>query len=359
MAGKWAFWLGVLAALRPVIADTIYINAGEGRENSISNVSISGVSDGRIAFQENQTGRQAQRGLTGVTRVELDDEPRLARGEAAYLQRNWAEASSAYRETIETTRKPWLKAWIAPRLIESAENSRDLPGAVAGYLALVKANPSRAETFTPSVPDQDQQAMAAAVAEVSAALAEANLTPQQRGCLSGFLLDIHRARKDDTAAQALLDQMIKSGDAGAARAVVRRKLDSIARLIEQKQWQPAIDQVRDAREIFIEQRDQAEALYYLAEAAAGAASQNAGGDANKWKDAALAYMRIVAHFKDAPGAPFVAPALLKTAALEERLNQPDAARQLYQQVSTQFDGTPAAASARTALGRLGPGASSK
>ena len=360
MAGKrWVLLLVVLGASRPVIADAIYINAEGGRENSISNISISGVSEGRIAFQENQTGRQAQREMSSVTRIELDDEPALARAEAAYVQRKWPEASGAYRETVEITRRPWLKAWAAPRLIESAENSRDLPGAVAGYLALVRSNPTRAEAFTPSVPDQDQQALATAVADVSAALADQNLTPQQRGCLNAFLLDIHRARKDESSAEALLDQMIKSGDAGAARAVVRRKLDVAARLIEQKQWQAAVNQINESRQIFIEQRDQAEALYYLAEAASGVASESGGSDVTRWKDAALAYMRIVAHFKDAPGTPFVAAALLKTAAIEERLNQPDAAKQLYQQVAAQFDDTPAAASARTGLSRLGGAGAAK
>ena len=53
-----------------------------------------------------------------------------------------------------------------------------------------------------------------------------------------------------------------------------------------------------------------------------------------------------------PGAPFVAPALLKTAVIEERLSHPEAARQLYQQVAAAFDGTPAAASAKASISRL-------
>jgi hypothetical protein len=75
-------------------------------------IRISTVGEGRIAFQENQTGRQAQRDLAELTRIQLDDEPALTRAEAAYVQRKWAEASGAYREAIEVTRRPWVKAWL-------------------------------------------------------------------------------------------------------------------------------------------------------------------------------------------------------------------------------------------------------
>jgi hypothetical protein len=98
------------------------------------------------------------------------------------------------------------KGVVAPRLIECARTRAICAGAVAGYLALGASESFRAETFTPSVPDQDQRALASAVTDVTAALSDPNLTPQQRGCLSAFLLDIHRARKDEAAAEALLDQ---------------------------------------------------------------------------------------------------------------------------------------------------------
>ena len=333
-------------------ADTIHIIGASGKEAAIADVRISGIVEGRIAFQENQTGRQAQRDLAQVTRVALDDEPKLERAEFAYAQRDWATAAASYRQVMGTTRRPWVRAWVAPRLVECAENTRDLSATVAGYVALVQTNPARAGTYTPVVPEAAPEALATAAQDVSTALSQGNLTPQQRACLNGFLLDIHRARKDTGSADALLDEMLKSGDAGAARAVVRKKLDAVGALIERKEFQKAIDQVNEVRHIFVEQRDQAEALYYLAEAASGLATTASSPEPNKLKDAALAYMRIVAHFKDAPGAPFVAPALLKTAAIEEQLANRSAAKKIYEQVQSEFANTPAAANAQSNLTRL-------
>ena len=43
-----------------------------------------------------------------------------------------------------------------------------------------------------------------------------------------LLLDVERARKDPAGAQAVLDQLSRTGDAGAARALVRKKLDEVA-----------------------------------------------------------------------------------------------------------------------------------
>jgi TolA-binding protein len=51
----------------------------------------------------------------------------------------------------------------------------------------------------------------------------------------------------------------------------------------------------------------------------------------------------------------VAASLLKTAAIEQRLDDSPAARKLYQQVIEQFPSTPAAAAAQAAINRLTAG----
>ena len=343
----------VMLGSAEVRGDAVYLAGADGRETAITDVRISGVSEGRIAFADNKTGRQAQRELARVARIELDEEPGLGAAEMAYGQQRWAEAAGGYRKVLDVTRRVWVRAWVAPRLIEAAENSRDVGAAVAGYVALVQTNPGRAGNYTPVLSDEKSEALASAVKDVSAALAEPGITGQQRACLTSFLLDIHRARKDQKSADAILDEMLKGGDAAAARAVVRRKLDGISRLLEGKQFKEAVEQISRDRQIYVEPRDQAEALYYLAEAGSGMAAGAGGDDAAAWKDAALAYMRVVDHFKDAPGTPFVAASLLKTASINERLNNPAAARKLDEQVAAQFTGTPAAASARSSLARMG------
>ncbi len=92
-------------------------------------------------------------------------------------------------------------------------------------------------------------------------------------------------------------------------------------------------------------------MYILAQARDGQAGSK--NDANAWRDAAIAYLRVVADFKDAPGAPHVADALLHAASiLETRLNQSAQALQMYQSIQTRFPNTAAANKAATEAARL-------
>jgi TolA-binding protein len=111
--------------------------------------------------------------------------------------------------------------------------------------------------------------------------------------------------------------------------------------LDNKQYQKAIDEVQANKQLFADERTQADALLVLADARYGLAQQK-NNDPQLLQDAGLAYMRVVAHFKDHPDRPHVATALLRTAEIHEKLNQKDAALQLYQQVASQFNDDPAA-----------------
>jgi TolA-binding protein len=137
------------------------------------------------------------------------------------------------------------------------------------------------------------------------------------------------ASPGDTAAAAL----------GSARAA-----------LESKDFGKVIRDITAGAAGFTQPRDQAAAMFYLAEARAGLAAQK--NDPAAWQDAALAYMRVVAHFKDAAGSPYVARSLLRTAEIHERLNDPAAARSLYEQVVRQFPGDPDAGAAAAGVEKL-------
>ena len=121
-------------------------------------------------------------------------------------------------------------------------------------------------------------------------------------------------------------------------------------MLAEKQFDAVITDINSAAALFVTPTDQATALFYLAEAHAGRAAQAESPAA--WQDAALAYMRVVAHFKDAAGAPFVARSLLKAAEITEKLNDSPAAIALYRQILQQHPADAAANSARAALERL-------
>jgi TolA-binding protein len=133
----------------------------------------------------------------------------------------------------------------------------------------------------------------------------------------------------------------------AGQAIARRKLTAAMRALEAKDFAKAISEIESGKASFVDPNQQAEALYTLAEAKYALAQ--AKKEPGELKDVALAYMRVVAHFRDLPTKPHVADALLKTAMIEEQLNDPAAANQLYQQIVQQYPSDPAAAVAKQKL----------
>jgi TolA-binding protein len=183
---------------------------------------------------------------------------------------------------------------------------------------------------------------------VNAALGASNLTDEQRIALLSFLVDVQRARKDAAAEQqaaAKLDEVLAKDprNPAAGQAIARRVLQSAQRSLDAKDYPKVIAEIDQNRAAFTEPMQQAEALWDLAEARLGLAQPKK--DPNALRDAALAYMRIVAHFGELPNKPRVAAALLKTAAIEEQLGERDEALRLYQQVASQFPDDPIAAPA--------------
>ncbi|MGH7178113.1 MAG: tetratricopeptide repeat protein, partial [Tepidisphaeraceae bacterium] len=134
----------------------------------------------------------------------------------------------------------------------------------------------------------------------------------------------------------------------AARAIVRRKLQSAQTSLDRRAYPQAIAEIDNNRGFFTDTTQQAEALFILAQARFGMA----GKDPNALKSAALAFMRVVANFKDAPGHPRVPESLLKTGEVLEALSDSQNARQIYQQLTSQYPDDPAAAQARQNLERL-------
>jgi TolA-binding protein len=125
--------------------------------------------------------------------------------------------------------------------------------------------------------------------------------------------------------------------------------------LDQKQYEQALKEIEGASGVFNDPDQQTEALYCVAEARAALAKE----DPAALKDAALAYMRVVARAKTARvGSARVPDALLKTAAIQERLGAAKEALLLYQQVADEFKGTDAANRAAEAADRLGKSARS-
>lgn len=347
-----------------VRADAFWVQTAAGaKPQQVASVKITGIDDGRLKYRS-ASGNDGDRALDTVSRLQLDDDAQLNAAEQAFSTGNWDLATDGYLKSLRGTSKEWLRPWITNRLSQAATKANRFDAAVVGFIDSVMRDPARATDNRPALPDAKSSYLNSAVTEINNALANPQLTPAQKQVLLSFQLDIHRARKDQKATADTMSEIMKlseaagakSGTPGATNAgatgaqLARLKLDLASVALDGKQYQKAIDEITANKAVFVEPRDQADALFCIAEAKHGLAS--AGSDAAALKDAAIAYMRVVANFKDAQGKPHVAESLLNSAIIEEQLNAADDAARLYDQVATQYNDTPAAAKARDALIRL-------
>jgi TolA-binding protein len=345
-------------------ADAIWISSGGAGGGGaagaganalkLDGVKITAIAQGKVQFVAGG-GRESVRDVQQIARIQIDDEPALSAAEEALANGKFDAATDGYRKTLDTTAKPWLKQWSAARLVQSATRANRFDAAVTGYVALLLIDPQQASAYKPALPEAKSTYLTTAINDVNAALARAELTAAQKQSLQSFLLELQRARGDKQAAAQTAEQILQSGaasgaDPGAGAALARLRLQTAAAALETKDFAKVVSDISANAAVFVEPRDQATALFYLAEARAGLAAQK--NDVPSWQDAALAYMRVVAHFEEAEGAPYVARSLLKTAEIQEKLNDPASARTLYEQVVKQYPADPAATAAAAGAQRL-------
>jgi TolA-binding protein len=169
---------------------------------------------------------------------------------------------------------------------------------------------------------------------------------------------VDRTRKDTAGIDDTASRLTKiAGDAGgptadlASLALAYAKITEARDAVSAKNFDQAVSIITSNGNLFIDGQHQANALFILARAREGQAQSK--NDPAAWQDAAIAFMRVAADFKDTPGAPHVADALLHTARiLETQLNQPAKAMRIYQSVQTEFPQTHDADEAAGQIARL-------
>ncbi|MGD0389334.1 MAG: tetratricopeptide repeat protein [Tepidisphaeraceae bacterium] len=356
------FALGCLIAIASARADSVAIrHPGEpdGVAPTVySDVKITDIRLGRIEFTTS-TGNDVVKDLASVAAISIDDEPQFNQAEEDYAANQFDRAVEGFDQTIEKTDKTWLKAYCQPLLADAANKAGRFDKAVQAYVYLVLNQPGMAAAHRPTVPAAGSGYLDGAAQALSSAADTANLSTQQQAAILSLLLDVQRARNDAAAIDAAASRLGKLvGDSGnptadvASLALADAKLTEAGSALEQKDYDRAITIITAAGNLFLDPRRQADAMYVLAQAREG---QTQGkNDADAWRDVAIAYMRVVADFKDAAGAPHVAQSLLATAGiLENHLNQPGKAMQIYQSVRSQFPNSLAADEADRQLARLG------
>ncbi|MCS7034755.1 MAG: tetratricopeptide repeat protein [Phycisphaerae bacterium] len=352
---RWLAVAVIVLCCAPVSvrADAIWLERPTGAP-IFNNVRITRVEAGALFFLV--AGNETSRELSRVARISVDDEPVLNQAEEAFAAGNFDAAVDAYERVSRSSARAWVREWSTNRLVEASNRSGRFDAASAAYVALVLKDPSAAANARPKLPPSGSTYLDTAVSQVNAALSGARLTDAQRAALLTYLIELHAARKDEPAASRasqMLEEVLARdpNNPAAGRALARRKLQAASSLLAQKQFDRAIVEIESDRSVFTDPKEQVEALYLLAEARAGQALKSR--DRTQLQDAALAYLRVVAHFKDGEPPPQVPLALLGAAALCQELGDSRGAARLYQQV---IDGYPnqadAVSAAREALARL-------
>lgn len=302
--------------------------------------------------------------IAKITRISADGETALNAAEDALALDKHEMAIDGFQRVARaggTSAKPWTSEWASRRLLVVAQKSGRFDAAVAAYIARVmNENPSSVPR--PQLPDERSSYLDTAAADVNAALSNPKINDEQRVALLSFLVDLQRARKDtragDLVAQRLDEVLAKDpNNPQAGRAIARRRLQTAQAALDRKDFRQALSEIETGRAQFTDPVQQADALYLMAEARLGLASsakQNplSSNDVAALQDAALSFMRVVAHFKDVPDRPRVAQSILRTGQICEMINDAAGATRAYTQLAQQYPDDPNTAAAKQGLDRL-------
>lgn len=346
--------VGLIATLAR--ADTVWIQSGSGNPIAISDVKVTGVEADALLFTTG-AGRQTSKPLAQIPQIKLDDEPNFSAAEEAFRDSQFPVAVDDYRKTLGTTAKAWLKERSALRLVQAANKSNNFPAAVEGFVDLLQITPALATDNKPAIP-KDASSIAQAIAFVQQASKSPQLKPDQKTVLGNFLVELYNAKGDTASANATLGQISKGGTNSENATQENRRVAADLKMTEarqaysQGQYARAAQALNASGGLFTEPQERADALYLLAQSTAGALGNSDVPD--PLKDAALAYMRVVAYCQALPGKPHVADSLMNVAAIEEKLKNKKEALAVYNQIADEFKGTAAAARAKEEAARLGP-----
>jgi hypothetical protein len=366
---------------RPALADSVWVGSDPAKALERKNMKIEGLTPEGLVFRSAAVDRVAEpRPLKDIARIAVDDEPALNAAETAFVGDKWDDAVAGYQKTVNTTRKDWVGQYATIRLVAAAAKSGKFTAAASAYAAAVQRDLQTAEDARPDVLKAPKADLPAAISAVRASLGTQGLKVAQKQALQTFLGQLYVANGQLKEAEAISGrpaaapapaatgtipgnaartESTASNPAAAAappapaapaanKAQVDLKLQLAQAAVQQKKYQEAIDAIDSVSSSIIEPADQAAALFALADAKAGLA----GNDAAKLKDAALAYMRVVAHFKGKADAPHVADSLLRAGTVLERANVLPDALAAYEAVQADFKDGPQAKEAATAAARV-------
>jgi hypothetical protein len=330
-------------------ADTLWIGESSvAKAIKADNVKVTGVKGDALNYTSD-AGMQATQPLKRLVQINLEGQSAFNAAENAFGSGDMDTAITNYQQVLQSpTVKDWMALRAASRLIAAAKVKNRYDAEVSAYCTLLVKDPATAAANKPGAPPEHSSYLDSALTSISKALDSANLSATQKGTLLTLQLEIDRAKGDKSAMNATLQQLVAIG-ATDPTTVSMVKLASANVDLDAKNYDKAIADIDTNRALFTEPDEQVEALYVLAQAHNGLDAGTT--DAEKLKDLAIAYMRVVTFAGKLPDRPHVADSLVAAAEIETRLGDKAAATELYQQVSKDrsFTGSAAFAKAQAAL----------
>jgi tetratricopeptide (TPR) repeat protein len=350
--------LAAALALGPTLARADDINAGGV---PFKNITIQKVDGDKLVYRT-VSGQTNEKQITDKMKLTVTDEPNLTMAEDAFLAGKWSDAVDGYQKAMRSSAKPWVKDFAAIRLLAAGEKSERFDAVVAAYLHVLEKDPKTAKEMKITYPsDPNNSYLKTAATQVQAAI-DAEKDPAKSISLKVFRMNVAQAMKDEPTVMKLAGELQGSAasaspnsragtaalDPTALAGIIDGKLTLIQGSIEKKDFKGARAALEQVKASVVDPKQASEWLWLDAEAADGAAADSK--DPAALKDVAIDYMRVVANFPQSPHAP---QALLKTAAILERLNDSKAAIGVYEQIEREYRDQPAiAAEARKNLNRL-------
>src|SRR5829696_4547607 len=139
-------------------ADSLWVSSAKGEDAApktnaleISKVKISHIDESVITFS-NISGRDTSRDVKQVVRIALDDEPSLNTAEESYLAEKWEPATENYLKTLKSTKRDWLKDYVAKRLLVAAEKANRFDAAATAYVTAILGKAGKSVS-KPAMPD--------------------------------------------------------------------------------------------------------------------------------------------------------------------------------------------------------------
>ena len=310
-----------LAALipHPARADSVIVGA------QIDDGIVNGIRNGKLSLTP-KAGAEKFFELSDVTAISLDQWPKFL--EAERLRGDPLQtvaAAAAYKALIAALNKPELKFLAEWRAIEPTDRDNRWTQAVTLFLDVYQGYPTESMwKFRPTHWPAATSKMLPDSADKVAAAVKTIRTDEARKNLRSFLLEIYTRAGDTTAAQRLAREistgLVEDPHASATQNAALGALDAA---LSAGNWAAVVQQ--------------ADAL--LATATGEAAVQvfalkaRALEGQGDLESAAAAWLRIPAHYPASPGVP---AALLRAAELEQKLNHPQAAAALTDELRAQY-----------------------